>query len=372
METQSTPQEGQIINKGTYAEVIGNNPVSYYDQQDQSNQDENSEPAATETTETVETSQPANTSEQVDPASQPPVETSQPAPKVEPPAPAPVEQDWKTVLSNVDKREVLKAAGLDDFDIDLIEYRKSTGDLTPYLEAKTVNYKDMPADEIMRRDLQLKYPGISAKALDFKFNEEVIKKYNLDSTIYSEDEVAIGKELLEFDANQKRQQFIENQAKFKAPERQPDNSAELARQQQEQERQAYNQSIQQHPVTQALLSNKRLVLDGGAEKFNYEVADANEAVDMMLNPDKYSQYFATSDGQPNVEALLQVTAFVRNRQQFIKSLIDYGKSLGTKEIVDNDLHNMPGKAETTAPPAGPSDWKDAFRRGEVRHGTYGG
>lgn len=242
--------------------------------------------------------------------------------------------------------EVLSDNGFDEFDIELLKFKKATGDITPYLEVKTVNYKDMPAEEIMKRDLRKQYPTLSEKALEYKFKEEVLSKYKLLDS-FDEEEQSIGRELLEFDANVKREKLIEEQAKFKAPIKDTEAEAKAYQEQQLQAKKQWEETIKSNQATQSLMSNKKLVLDGGEEyKFNLQVDSPEELVRMIADPNEYNKHIL-KDGQPDFNKMLLVSAMTRNPELVIKSLIDYGKSLGQKEEVE-DQHNL-SKQSTPTP-----------------------
>ena len=269
----------------------------------------------------------------------------------------PVEQAAQPELS---WEEVLKNNGFDEFDIELLKFKKATGDVTPYLEVKTVDYSKMPAEEIMKRDLKRKYSGLSDKALEYKYREEVLGKYKLQDS-FDEEEQAIGKELMEYDANLKRQQFIEEQAKFKAPQK--DVEAEARRQQEEQQAavRQWSEGVKSNPVTQNLISSKKLVLDGGGDyKFNLQVDNPDELFKMITDPNEYNKHIFVN-GELDLNKAYLSAAITKNPQLFIKSLIDYGKSLGVKEEVEVE-HNI---SKESASPAKQTEtlWEAFLNRG---------
>lgn len=361
MEDQSKPE---VVKSGTWADFMNESAP-----EETNSQEQESESAQAETTETVATpaaeTQTAPAQETVTP---PAAAATTPEVVTQPP----VETDWKTVLSKVDRKEALKVLGLDDFDIDLVEYRRTTGDVTPFLEVKTKDWNKISDEEVVRHDLRKKYTGLSDEEFALIYRDEVIDRYNLDRETYDENDIKAktGAVKLKFEANQIRQREIAEQAKFRAPERQ-DNSAEIERQRQA-EIDQHNQFLTQHAATQALITNKRLVLGSGDHKFNYEISSPQEVLGMITNPEKYQQYFTQPNGQPDVEKLLFLTAAAKDPNGLVKSLIDYGISLGNKQTIDKELHNIPDKTGTPPPSSEPANLQQAFLKGNVVKGTFGG
>ena len=118
----------------------------------------------------------------------------------------------------------------DDFIKGLIEYYEETGDVSAYIEAKNVDYTSMSDLDIVRRNMRNQYSDMSEKNFERLFRREVVDKYQLDATRYEEDEVELGEELLKTEASKLRTELIDNQSRFKAPERKVesiDNAAQL-------------------------------------------------------------------------------------------------------------------------------------------------
>jgi hypothetical protein len=198
-----------------------------------------------ETTTEPQTVETANL-ETPSPASEPPkVEEPQ---KVELPK---AEPSWQEVLKNQQPDTVLKELGFDAESVGFLkEYKeldpkmkaflnlwKSGGDIQGYLQEMTTDYSKLSAEEVMRHQLRQEYPKASKQQLDVLFEEEVIERYKLDDSRFSESEVERGKLLLEAKADKYRDALLSSQSEKllpKPPEpkaAEPDNSAELAKQQ---------------------------------------------------------------------------------------------------------------------------------------------
>lgn len=224
-----------------------------------------------------------------------------------------------------------QAEEYDEFLQGLIDYYKSTGDVTPYLEAKSVDYTSMSDLDVVRYDMRKQYPEMSDKNFERLFDREVIQKYQLDENRYGEDEIELGKELLKSEASRKRQSLIEDQSKFAIPQRE-DNSAQTQAEA-EQARQQWTQSVQSHPTTKELLDNQRVVINYNGEPFAYEVDNTDAVVEMTIDNTKFFQLFQTEDGQVDYDRWYRVLNYASNPGLFERSLINHGKTLGGKEVV---------------------------------------
>lgn len=193
--------------------------------------------------------------------------------------------DWKQALKAENKYEVLKELGYDDWTIDMLKYKEQTGDLTRYLEAKTVDYTKMTPEQLIKVDLQRQNPGMSEKALNFKFNKELSEKYYLNREDYPEDsdEAIYGQEQLRLDGEQKRKAFIEEQNKFKAPEPQPDLNATKRDAELQQQRVQLTEAVMNNDATKTLQTTKSLVFGEGEESFKYPIKDIQPLVDTALS-----------------------------------------------------------------------------------------
>lgn len=243
-----------------------------------------------------------------------------PAPQVQP------KKDW---------REVLKEEGFDDWSLSLLEHKKATGSAKEFLRAMSVDYNTMSAEDLLKQKIQLDFPGISSKALELKMKEE-LKKFPLDDTLYNEDEIAAGKELFDYEMNRVRQQFIAEQNKYLEPPKQ-----DAAQQPDPQEQyEAYRKEFIANPTTQSFLQSKKIVL-GEEDKFNFEISNPAELVNMVVDASEWQKMVSNPDGSPKIDLLLEAAAYIKYRTQIHKQLINYGKTLGEKKIVEQELHNIP-------------------------------
>ena len=256
--------------------------------------------------------------------------------------------DWKEELKKADRDEALKLLGLDEFEIGLLKYRKETGDLTPYLEAKSVDYTKMSGEEIMRRNLRSLYKDLPDDEFDLIYQDEVTDRYKLDPDAYDEAAQKLGKIKLKVDSERVRQELIGKQAQFKIPERQkeevkPDNKAEEIAAAHKKMAEEWEQNVRTNAATKELTDNKRLVLGGKESQFNYEVEDPEAAADAAVDNTKFWSLFNSDEHGTDFNKFYRVREYAKNPEKFEKALIDYGKSLGRKAEID-ELKN-PSKPE---------------------------
>jgi len=270
----------------------------------------------------------------------------EPEKKVETNPEAQTQADWKAELKKVNREEALKELGLDEFEIGLLKYRKETGDLTPYLEAKSVDFTKLSDEQIMRRNLKAEYKELSDEEFEILYQDEVTDRFKLDSQIFDDAQMKLGKLKLKVEAEKLRAKFIEEQGKFTAPakpkdEEKPDNSekefAEL--------KANWLKVVQENEATKELLTNKRLVLGSKDSTFNFEVSDPAHSIASAEDNTIFWKNFETEKGT-DFNKFYKVSEYAKDPEKFEKALIDYGKSLGNKAVVD-ELKN-PSKREPGA------------------------
>lgn len=251
-----------------------------------------------------------------------------PEPAPEPTKPEPTEYKWK-----------------DDFIKGVVEFYEKTGDITPYLAAKTVDFTKMSDEDILRRSLREQYAELSDKAFDKLYKQQVIDKFKLDPDEYTEDEFELGKELLKIEANKARQSYIEWQSKFSAPEPVADTAAdeEAARMMQQ-----FEQNVKANQLTQKLISDKKISIKTSDGDFNFELQSPDTIVDMTLDNDKFFSQFANQSGDIDYDRWYKTAAYSQNPEMFEKALINFGKTLGRLEVT-KDIKNPSGAGSGDIP-----------------------
>lgn len=251
-------------------------------------------------------------------------------PQVEESIPEPVQAPEESV--NMSRQSAPKYDFKDDFIKGAVEYYEKTGDLTPYLQAKTVDFSKLDDASIMRRSLREQYPDVSDKAFDRLYHQQVVEKYKLDAEQWGEDDSELGKELLRSEADKLRSKYVEWQKGFVAPEPQLDQDAE------EQERATmeaiaqFEKAVKENEITKSILNSKRVSIKAGDDEFNYELPEVNALVDMTLDNNKFFQQFSAGEGQLDYSKWYKTVAYSQNPEQFERALINFGKTLGRSEV----------------------------------------
>lgn len=274
---------------------------------------------------------------------------TEPAPIVQPASKAPTLEE---VLKKEQPNTILKALGLDDDRIGLVNDLKEidpklvgiiqawkNGTLGDYVRELSTDYGKMTAEEVMRHQLRREYPKASEKALQALYESEVVERFKLDPESYSETEVEKGRLLLEAKADRYRDEFTANQDKYLLPskpepkkqEPAPDNT-ELQNQQIE----AYRKGLSEDPYVKEIFTNKKVQIGEGDEQFNYPV-EPQSLIDVLTDNEKWlGVMYNKEDGLyvPKVETQMLVAAFAQDPKLFLSEYAKHLKSIGSKQVTD--------------------------------------
>ena len=267
--------------------------------------------------------------------------------------------DWKEELKKANPKDILKELGYDDFVAEFAEFRKNGGDAYKYLEAKafdweTVNHQDLVLDE-----LKLQYPHLA----DDKIEKLYQAKYKL-SEYASEEDKEVGLIQLEADAELIRQKRIAEQKAFQIPELSRSQEAievqNRIAEQQEMQAQQIQQALQffrEHEATKNLMESKRVAIDlGDNGKFNFTVDKPETLMAVALDSEKWQRAIAVNPQEADPSKLipdvakLQKIALVALNPNYEKDLVNYGKSLGLKTIVEEGQNARRPVGSTPAQP----------------------
>lgn len=240
----------------------------------------------------------------------------------------------------------------DDFIKKVVEFYEKTGDLTPYLQAKTVNFEQMSDEEILRRNLREEYADLSDKAFERLYKQEVVDKYKLDADEWGDDDSELGRELLKSEAAKLREKYLQWQRDFSAPE--PEVSDEYA--QTAEMLQRFEQEVRSSDFTKGFLEGKKLTIKTTDGEFNYEVPQADAVIDMTIDNDKFFSQFAGENGNLDYAKWYKTVAYSQNPDLFEKALINYGKTLGRSEVT-KEIKNPSTAPVGDVPTEGSGDFR---------------
>lgn len=233
---------------------------------------------------------------------------------------------------------------MDEFIRGAVDYYKATGDLTPYLEAKTVDYSNLDDMAVLKRSFMGQHKHLPAETAERLFQKHLRDKYYQDPDKYSEEDVSLGKDILAAEAAQARQKLIEEQSKFKAPERQQQQTAY--------DYEAEMQQLRQRPEIQNLMVNRMIPVKYGDQSFNFEVSDPDKLVGTAADVANFFKLFESAPGQYDLGKWMKVAAYAADPEAFEKNLITFGKNLGVDGIITNRQNPPPVEPGNPGEPAG--------------------
>ena len=267
--------------------------------------------------------------------------------------------DWKNELKKADPKEILKELGYDDFVAEFAEFRKNGGDAYKYLEAKAFDWDSVGHEDLIMDDLKLQYPHLS----DDKIERLYQAKYK-QSELASDEDREVGLIQLEADAELVRQKRINEQKSFQIPDIARTQEAvdmqamyEEQRKLESEQAQKVLQFFQEHEATKNLYQSKRVAIDlGDNGKFNFNIDKPENLMSVALDSEKWQRAISINpqEADPNKlipdVAKLQKIALVAMNPNYEKDLVNYGKSLGLKAIVEEGQNARRPIGNTPAQP----------------------
>lgn len=267
--------------------------------------------------------------------------------------------DWKAELKKANPKDILKELGYDDFVAEFAEYRKNGGDAYRYLEARAFDWNDVSHQDLVKDDLKLQYPHLTEDKIEKLYQA----KYK-QSDMSSDEDREIGLIQLEADAELVRQKRISEQNAFQIPEvATAQEAVELQNRIAEQQKlQAeYSQRIieffREHEATKSLYESKRVAIDlGDNGKFNFNIDKPENLMAIALDSEKWQRAISINPQEADVNKLvpdvakLQKIALVALNPNYEKDLVNYGKSLGLKAIVEEGQNARRPIGSTPAQP----------------------
>lgn len=290
---------------------------------------------------------------------------------------APRVPSWQEVLKSQQPDAILKELGFDEKTAGFLKGKKgidekllnfmshwesNNGDVTKYLKELTTDYSKMPAEEVMRHQLREEYPKATEKQIDALFKKQVLDAYKIDPNLYTEEEVAEGRLLIEAIADKHRDKLVADQQNFLLPkpsEKQPE--PDLQAQAQQQEAQEYQKYMQEHAYTKDLYTKNKITIGEGEEAFNFPV-NPSELTEILFDSTKWAESLFIANEQPDgskkylpdVEKQFLVAGILKYGKSFLDEYAKHSRALGAKGFIE-PLENAtppngatPAKAEPAA------------------------
>lgn len=266
---------------------------------------------------------------------------------------------FEEVLKSQPKNAVLKALGLNDKTISLLNEageldEKTIGLLLSHKEGKeaeylrelTTDYTKMTSEDVMRHQLRLDYPKANSKQLEALFNKEVVKQYNLDSD--DDEEKETGQMLLDAKADRYRDEFITKQKDFIVPKyeaKKPEAPVKSEQDvQDEKDFENYKGVVNNSQLVKDIIASKTFTLGDGEEKFTYAVENPEEISKILFDDNEWLQAINEVELDdkgmvskviaPKTEHQLLIAMVAKYGKPFLDAYAGHFKSLGGKKVVD--------------------------------------
>lgn len=275
--------------------------------------------------------------------------------------------DWKQEIKKIDRKELLKEAGINDFSLEMDEYIAKGGNPADYLSARAIDYAKVTDEDLVKSSLKSKFPTFSPEEI----NRIYSRKYGVDDSLTTDEKED---RLLDLKAEGHiiREAKVAEQKNFKVPDAIPlKNEAyeqwEQRNKQQAELKEKITGYYDSHSATKTLNESKRVTINfgDGVAPFNFDV-DKPELITQCLTDGgaTYQQLMVTETGEPDVAKQQLVTLFSYNPQQFIRDIFNYGKSIGSRSKVAEGQNAK--KPDAVIPGSSP-DQKTTYKTS-----TYGG
>lgn len=283
-------------------------------------------------------------------------------------------------IKKIDKKELLKKLGINEFAIEMDEYMAKGGEPADYISKRGVDWNKVSDEELVKSDLKRYYGSeITPQQLDRLYN----KKYN-QQEIDTEEDREDGLLLMKAEARKIREAKIAEQQNFKIPSAIPvvsnqTNDDEKQRQLAEQQRQQYEATVNwynEHEATKKLMESKRVAISlGDMGSFNIAIDKPENLMRPILDSEVWQRATAINPGEPDVNKLipdvakLQRISLVAMNPNYEVDLVNYGKSLKLRELQEEG-HNLKAPVRVLPQVNKNTQEKDLWRTAKT--GTVGG
>jgi hypothetical protein len=220
-------------------------------------------------------------------------------------------------------------------------YYLEHGTIEPVVKAYSTDYDKLSPEDLLRLDLKERYPDLSNDRFEKLYRKQVVEKYNLDSDLYDEDDVELGRELATRDSESIRKRLKDKASEWFAP---AIGQEHLVKQHQ-QEVENWQKLVNEHPSNRRILESKTVAIKVGDTEFNAAVDPAQLLeITSDYTGQKFFQKFAVTDEKGNVsidfDKWNRVVAYLLNEEGVVKGLFDLGKSTEGRQIIDGEIKNL--------------------------------
>ena len=247
--------------------------------------------------------------------------------------------NWKEEIKKLDKKEVAKELGLNDFALEIDEYLAKGGSAKDYIEKKGYDWNKVSDEELVKGQLKNEYPDATTQQIDRLYN----KKYTQRDEDIEEDRED-GVLLMKSDARRLRDAKIAEQNSFKIPEaiipQIKDEAYEQWKQMQETQpvmMEKLTQFYETHDATKNLYESKRVAisLGEGVAPFNFSLNNPEALTRMFTDGgETWSKVTSTKTGEPDVAKQHLIGLFSFDPAKYSQDIFNYGVQMGKKKLVE--------------------------------------
>lgn len=235
-------------------------------------------------------------------------------------------------IKKIDRKELAAKIGITEFALEMSDYQTKGGKPADFLSARAIDYNSVSDEELMRQDINVKYPNFTPEEKSRIYN----RKYGIDDNL-SDDDKADKLLDLKADAHSIRVNKITEQQTFKLPDAIPVKNEKYEQWEQSQQQ---NQQLQQqiidyyngHVATKALNESKRVAINlgEGIAPFNFNIDRPELITKTFTDAESYQKLMLTNTGEPDVAKQQLVTLFAYNPQKFMQDIFNYGKTIANR------------------------------------------
>jgi hypothetical protein len=250
--------------------------------------------------------------------------------------------DWKTAIKSVDRKELLKELGINDFAIELNEYISKGGQAADYITAKGFDWTKIPDADLVKNSLRQEFPDATPAQIERRFN----KLYDQDSLIDEDKED--GLLLMKSEARKIREKEIAKQQSFKMPESiKPEENPEYVNWKKgndelAQKREAFKIQLANDEATKSLFENKRVGIKVGknGETFYHKIDKPEVLMTALTDGGQiWKKLLNNEKGEPNILKQQQIILFAADPEGYAERIFNFGKSQGIKSKVEENRNS---------------------------------
>lgn len=273
------------------------------------------------------------------------------------------EPDWKEIVGKQTRKDVLSLFDIDeetaelakelkgdDFIKKAVTYRKTHGNLTPFIDAATKDYAKFSHEQLIMDDLKQQYSALSPdkkeKLAKSDFNARFVYKDDPSLSLTENEEMAELMAIkLEAEGEKIRAAKVAGQKEFldnvKLDEKaKPEVAIEKAVAEHNKriadEDAKFKTMVEADPAKAKLFTSKQLVYGKGDSSFNHTV-NPDLILEQTFNVKKFDDQF-WHEGKFLFENFAKVAAYAQDVDGTEEKLINHGRSLSTKQL-DEELEN---------------------------------